>query len=62
MNDHKGPMHGYEDEAFDRKGRRRYAWGRGEIKKLKRAFARRMRRIAGVAARQKGSGDRSRQG
>ena len=57
--DHKGPMRGLEDAAFDKHSDERQwlAWGRGTIKHLKRDFRRRMRRIAGHAARREARAD-----
>ena len=40
----RGKNYGFEDAAFSKGQRRIYHWGRGELKKLKRAFQRRARR------------------
>lgn len=46
MMGNRGRTNGIEWDAFSRRSRRMLSWGRGELKKVKRAFARRSRRIA----------------
>jgi hypothetical protein len=45
----RGKYNGYESEAFDRRYRRFYVWSRGELKRFKRAFARRQRQAAKIS-------------
>lgn len=42
----RGNYNGEESDAFSRRSRRMLSWGRGELKKVKRAFAKRSRQIA----------------
>ena len=39
----RGSSDGIEVDAFDRKARSVIAWGRGELRKVKRAFSKRQR-------------------
>ena len=41
----RGSSNGIECDAFSRRSRRMLSWGRGELKKVKRAFAKRSRQI-----------------
>jgi hypothetical protein len=43
MMGHREKLSANEWDAFSRKSRRLMRWGRGEIRKLKRAFAKRVR-------------------
>jgi hypothetical protein len=42
----RGSSDGIECDAFSRRSRRMLSWGRGELKKVKRAFTKRSRQIA----------------
>ncbi|WP_414130171.1 hypothetical protein [Rhizobium jaguaris] len=42
----KGASSGDEHNAFSRRSRRMLAWGRGELKKIKRGFWKRQRKAA----------------
>jgi hypothetical protein len=42
----RGPYSGDESDAFSRRSRRMLRWGRQELKRIKRGFAKRSRRIA----------------
>jgi hypothetical protein len=49
MMGHRGRTYGWENEVFSR-NRFRYCWGKGEVKKRKTAFLRRIRRAGKRAA------------
>lgn len=42
----RGSSDGIEVDAFDRRARAVIAWGRGELRKIKRAFSKRQRQAA----------------
>lgn len=42
----KGSANGIECDAFSRRSRRMLSWNRGELRNVKRAFAKRARRMA----------------
>lgn len=46
MMGNRGSSNGIECDAFSRCSRRMLSWGRGELKKVKRAFAKRSRQAA----------------
>jgi len=46
MMGNRGSSNGNECDAFSRRTRCMLSWGRGELKKVKRAFAKRSRQIA----------------
>lgn len=52
MMGNRGAVNGWEEDAFSRKSRRLHRWGRGELKLLKRAFHKRLRRQAAEDARE----------
>ncbi len=47
----RGPTNGDEYDAFSRRVRSMLRWRRGELRRIKRAFAKRMRRAARQALR-----------
>ena len=47
----RGYGNGFECDAFSRKSRRLVNWRAGELRKLKRAFAKRTRRLAACDAK-----------
>ncbi|SDE25484.1 hypothetical protein SAMN05421720_1052 [Rhodospira trueperi] len=51
MMGHRDPTSQDEYDAFNRKGRRFIQWRRGEVRTIKRRFARRMRRVGRAATR-----------
>jgi hypothetical protein len=51
MMGNRGATNGWEEDAFSRKSRHLLIWRRGELKVLKRAFAKRVRRQAKEGAR-----------
>lgn len=51
----RGGTTGSEVDAFSRRSRRLVRWARGQLKKLKRAFAKRSRRVARGSARSEAS-------
>jgi hypothetical protein len=44
MMGNRGSADGIEADAFSRKSRGMLSWGRGELRKIKRQFSKRMRR------------------
>lgn len=50
----RGHTGGDDYEAFTRGLRRKLSWGRGEIKKMKRVFSKRVRKAARLSARKEG--------
>ncbi len=44
MMGNRGAVNGDEGDAFSRKSRRLLYWKRGQLRKLKRAFSKRMRK------------------
>ena len=42
----RGPYNGDESDAFSRRSRRMLSWGRHELKRIKRGFAKRARQIS----------------
>ena len=46
MMGNRGSSNGIECDAFSRRSRRMLVWKRGELRKIKRAFAKRSRRFA----------------
>lgn len=57
MMGNRGSASGSECDAFSRRSRRMLSWRRGELRRLKRAFAKRVRQ--GFKATMKGKVDRS---
>lgn len=53
MKGNRGKTSGEEYDAFSRRARQLLSWGRGEIKQLKRAFNKRIRREGRENARQR---------
>jgi hypothetical protein len=47
----RGSADGIECDAFSRRSRRMLSWKRGELRKVKRAFAKRARRVAHLSIR-----------
>lgn len=52
MMGNRGATNGWEEDAFSRKSRHLLCWSRGELKQLKRAFNKRMRRKGAQDARE----------
>lgn len=50
MMGNRGNMNGLECDALERRSRNAIKWRRGEVKRAKRAFSRRMRRLNKRAA------------
>ena len=46
MMGNRGSASGIEVDAFSRKSRNLLRWGRGELRRIKRAFSKRQRRAA----------------
>lgn len=52
MTGNRGSSNGDEVDAFSRRSRNMISWGRGELRRIKRAFSKRMRRRGGDEARE----------
>lgn len=50
MMGHRGKLSGEEWDAFSRRSRQLLGWGNGQIKKLKKAYAKRSRKRARFSA------------
>ncbi len=57
MMGNRGDYSGFELDAFSRRARRMLCWGRGEIKKIKKWHARRLRKVAHLAVLREAKGD-----
>jgi hypothetical protein len=55
----RGSADGIECDAFSRRSRRMLSWKRGELRKVKRAFAKRARRMARLSVRRDQDAHRS---
>jgi hypothetical protein len=54
MMGNRGSANGIETDAFSRRSRRILRWGRGELRKIKRQFSKRMRREGNQASAEDG--------
>ncbi len=59
MMGNRGACNQIEWDAFSRRARRVLCWGRGEIKKIKKWHARRLRKVARLAVLREAKGDKA---
>lgn len=60
MMGNRGTRGGDERDAFSRKSRHTMGWPRGALRNLKRAFSKRMRKVAPDVANENGEGPEGR--